>query len=444
MSSVLTAVVARTEMDREMTMKKVALRIMPFVFLCYLVNFLDRTNIGYAALTMNQDLNIGPVMFGWIVGIFFVGYCGSEVPSNLAYHRFGARIWIARIMVTWGLITIFCAFVQSPTQLLVARFLLGVAEGGFSPGMFMYLSGWFPARWRAKAMAIFLIGSPISSVIGGPLSSAILSLHQVGGLKQWQWLFLLEGIPAIVLGVYCFFTLIDKPAKAAWLNEDERIWLTAELQQEQAKIEQHYRMTLFQTLTNSRVLMLALTYLAGLIGLNGVVYWMPQIVKSYGLTNVEVGLVTAIPNLCGAIAMLIWARRSDRTGKRIWHVITASLFGAAGMIVASLMQETTYIIMGLSFALIGAFAFLATFWALPPAFLTGRSAAAGFALILTVGNMSGFVGPLLVGWIKEATHSYSGSFLMLSTFLLGAALLTALFGRRTRLLEDMDKQTGKP
>jgi len=175
-----------------------------------------------------------------------------------------------------------------------------------------------------------------------------------------------------------------------------------------------------------------------------VVYWMPQIVKSYGLTNVEVGLVTAIPNLCGAIAMLIWARRSDRTGKRIWHVITASLFGAAGMIVASLMQETTYIIMGLSFALIGAFAFLATFWALPPAFLTGRSAAAGFALILTVGNMSGFVGPLLVGWIKEATHSYSGSFLMLSTFLLGAALLTALFGRRTRLLEDMDKQTGKP
>src|SRR5450830_63675 len=437
MSSVLTSMVGREQVDRDQTMRKVALRIMPFVFLCYLVNFLDRTNIGYAALTMNQDLGIGPAMFGWIVGIFFIGYCGSEIPSNLAYHRFGARIWIARIMVTWGIVTVLCAFVRSPTELLIARFFLGVAEGGFSPGIFMYLSGWFPARWRAKAMAIFLLGSPISSVIGGPLSSAILSLHQVGGLKQWQWLFLLEGIPAVILGAVCFFTLIDKPAKAKWLNEEEKLWLSGELQQERTKIEQHYHMGLWETFTNSRVLILALTYLAGLIGLNGVLYWMPQIVKSFGVSNVEVGLIVAVPNFFGAIAMVIWARRSDRTGKRIWHVVAACLFGAAGMVLASLMQETAYIIAGLTMALIGAFAFLATFWALPPAFLTGRSAAAGFALILSVGNMSGFVGPLLVGWIKETTKSYSGSFVMLSGFLIGGALLTLLFGRKTRLVEEM-------
>jgi len=240
-----------------------------------------------------------------------------------------------------------------------------------------------------------------------------------------------------LLGIYCFLRLIDKPAKAHWLDEDEKQWLTGELQQEQAKISQHYHMGLWETLTNSRVLLLALTYLAGLIGLNGVVYWMPQIVKSFGVSNVEVGLICAVPNFFGAVAMVIWARRSDQTGKRIWHVVVACLFGAAGMLFASLMQETAYIIAGLTIALVGAFAFLATFWALPPAFLTGRSAAAGFALILSVGNMSGFVGPLLVGWIREASKSYSGSFVMLSGFLIAGAILTLLFGRRTRLVEEI-------
>ncbi|WP_081889516.1 MFS transporter [Caballeronia sordidicola] len=418
--------------SQERTMGKVARRILPFVCFCFLVNYIDRTNISFAALTMNKDLGITPTGFGWMVGVFFIGYCISEIPSNLALQKFGARIWIARIMITWGIMTVVCAFARTPTQLTIARFLLGVAEGGFAPGIFIYLGYWFPAQWRAKAIATFLLGVPLAAVIGGPLSSAILSLHGLGGLKQWQWLFLLEGIPAVALGIFCLFTLKDSPSKATWLSPGEKAWLESELQLERARIETTGHMTLRQSLTDLRVVILSCTYLTGLIGLNGVYYWMPQIVKSLGLSNVEVGLVSAIPNFLGAVAMILWARSSDRTGKRVWHVTATCLLGAVAMAASSLAHDGIFIMIGLTVALIGAFGFLATFWALPSTFLTGRAAAGGFGLILSIGNSSGFFGPYLVGWLKQTTPGYSGSLLALSGFLLLAAMLTMAFGRSVR------------
>ncbi|ASL48785.1 Putative tartrate transporter (plasmid) [Burkholderia sp. AD24] len=420
------------EIDHERTMGKVSLRILPFVCMCFLVSYIDRTNVSFAALTMNRDLGISPTAFGWIVGAFFIGYCLSEIPSNLALQKFGARIWIARIMITWGVMTVVCSVSRTPTQLMVARFLLGVAEGGFAPGIFIYLGYWFPARWRAKAIATFLLGVPLAAVIGGPLSSAILSLNGIGGMKQWQWLFLLEGIPAVSLGVLCFFTLLDSPKQASWLREHEKKWIETELQRERAAIEAAGHMSLRQSLTDARVLVLSLTYLTGLIGLNGVYYWMPQIVKSLGLSDVTVGLVCAVPNLLGAVAMVLWARSSDRTGKRVWHVTATCLLGAAAMALSSLAHHGVLVMLGLSVALIGAFGFLATFWALPQTFLTGRAAAGGFGLILSIGNSSGFFGPYLVGWLKQTTHGYSGSLLWLSAFLLTAAILTQIFGASVR------------
>jgi MFS transporter, ACS family, tartrate transporter len=418
--------------DRERTMAKVSLRILPFVCMCFLVSYIDRTNVSFAALTMNRDLGISPTLFGWVVGAFFIGYCLSEIPSNLALQKFGARIWIARIMITWGIMTAVCSLARTPTQLMVARFLLGVAEGGFAPGIFIYLSYWFPARWRAKAVATFLLGVPLAAVIGGPLSSAILSLNGVGGMKQWQWLFLLEGIPAVLLGAVCLFTLLDSPKKADWLSDDEKRWIETELQRERAAIEAAGHLSLRQSLTDARVLVLSLTYLTGLIGLNGVYYWMPQIVKSLGLNDVTVGLVCAVPNLLGAIAMVLWARSSDRTGKRVWHVTATCQLGAAAMALSSLAHNGVLVMLGLSVALIGAFGFLATFWALPQTFLTGRAAAGGFGLILSVGNSAGFFGPYLVGWLKQTTPGYSGSLLWLSGFLLVTAILTQIFGASVR------------
>lgn len=413
-------------------MAKVSWRILPFVCMCFLVSYIDRTNVSFAALTMNRDLGISPTAFGWIVGAFFIGYCLSEIPSNLALQKFGARIWIARIMITWGIMTVVCSLSRTPGQLMVARFFLGVAEGGFAPGIFIYLGYWFPARWRAKAIATFLLGVPLAAVIGGPLSSAILSLNGIGGMKQWQWLFLLEGIPAVILGALCLFTLLDSPQKATWLSEDEKRWIEAELQSERAAIESVGHMSLRQSLTDVRVLVLSLTYLTGLIGLNGVYYWMPQIVKSLGLSDVTVGLVCAVPNLLGAVAMVLWARSSDRTGKRVWHVSATCLVGAAAMALSSLTHHGVLVMLGLSVALIGAFGFLATFWALPQTFLTGRAAAGGFGLILSIGNSSGFFGPYLVGWLKQTTPGYSGSLQWLSAFLLIAALLTLIFGASLR------------
>jgi MFS transporter, ACS family, tartrate transporter len=412
------------------TMARISWRILPFVCFCFLVNYIDRTNVSFAALTMNHDLGISPTGFGWIVGAFFFGYCISEIPSNLALQKFGARVWIAIVMISWGVMTMVCAAARTPSEMMVARFLLGIAEGGFAPAIFIHLGNWFPSRWRAKAIATFLLGVPLAAVIGGPLSGTILMLSHTGGLKAWQWLFVLEGLPALVLGGVCLMTLLDSPSKATWLSDTEKAWLLAELREERAAIEAAGHLTLLQALTDFRVVVLSLTYLTGLIGLNGVYYWMPQILKSFGLDNVTVGFVSAVPNLVSAIGMLLWARSSDRTGKRVTHVVATCLVGAAALAVSGALNDRLLVMVGLTFALIGGFGFLATFWALPSTFLTGRAAAGGFGLILSIGNSSGFFGPYLVGLIKESTRDYNGSLCALSGFLLLAALLTLLFARK--------------
>ncbi|MBN4666962.1 MFS transporter [Pandoraea nosoerga] len=417
------------------TMTKVGWRILPFLCICFLVNYIDRTNVSFAALTMNRDLGLTPTGFGWIVGAFFFGYCISEIPSNLALQKFGARRWLATIMIAWGFMTMVCALARTPAELMAARFLLGVAEGGFSPAVFIYLAQWFPSRWRAKAIATFLLGVPLAAVFGGPLSGAILSLSGVAGLKHWQWLFLLEGVPALVLGALCLRMLIDSPTKAAWLNADEKAWIESELRAERLEIESAGHMTLGQSLTDFRVIVLSLTYLTGLIGLNGVYYWMPQILKSFGLDTVTVGLVSAIPNFVSAVGMVLWARSSDRTGQRVGHVVATCLLGAAALAVSSAFSDPRVLMVGLTVALIGGFGFLATFWAVPSTFLTGRAAAGGFGLILSIGNSSGFFGPYIVGWLREETHGYGGSFLALSGFLIAAVLLSLTFVRRARALE---------
>ena len=423
---------ARSTVSPDRTMTKVGWRILPFVCFCFLVNYIDRTNVSFAALTMNRDLGISPTLFGWIVGAFFFGYCLSEIPSNLALQRFGARRWIAFIMVVWGVLTMICAAARTPHELMAARFVLGLAEGGFAPGIFIYLSDWFPARWRAKAIATFLLGVPMAAVIGGPLSASILSLNGTGGLKAWQWLFILEGVPAIGLGIFCVATLIDSPERASWLSRQEKAWITAELATERLAIEAAGHMTLLQSLTDLRVVILAMTYLTGLIGLNGVYYWLPQILKSFGLSTVTVGFVSAIPNFVSAIGMVLWARSSDRTGKRVAHVVATCLVGASALVLSGLFEARILVMTGLGVALIGGFGFLATFWALPSTFLTGRAAAGGFGLILSIGNSSGFFGPYIVGWIKEATRGYNGSLMVLAGFLVVAALLTLTFARTGR------------
>ncbi len=385
--------------------RKVRQRLIPFLILCYFVSYLDRVNIGFAALTMNADLGIGPQAFGFIAGIFFLGYCLFEVPSNVMLARFGARVWIARIMITWGLVSMAMAFVTGPLSLAVARFLLGVAEAGFFPGIIFYLTRWVPAGDRARTVSAFMVAVPVSAVIGAPLSGWILDAFQnAGGLKGWQWLFILEALPAVLLGVTAYFFLDDKPEEARWLTTDERAALAqkiADEDQAKAKAAAH-GMTLRDALTGTRVLSLGLVYFGIVSGLYALTFWTPQIVKAFGFSNMQTGLITAVPFLAGALIMTAWGRNSDRTGERVWHVALPSFLGALGLIAGSLVSEPAFALLALTVAALGIFAALPTFWTLPTALLSGTAAAAGIALINSIGNIGGFAGPYVVGWLKGA------------------------------------------
>ena len=338
-------------------------------------------------------------------------------------------------MITRGLITMATFMVRNVTQYSIARFLLGVAEAGFTPGVFLYLTGWVPAHWRAKALAAFLVGIPVSTVGGGPLASALLGMHQAGGLKGWQWLFLVEGGLAVVLGVMCLFILIDTPEKAPWLDSREKAVLTAALSREQSSIEAgHGTLTLGQALSNPSVLLLAFINFCSIVGLFGISFWLPQIMKGMALSTTAIGFVTAGVGVVGGIGMVLWARRSDRTGERVWHVSACCLLAGLGLAASSLFSAPLYALLALTLAVTGAYAFQATFQAIPPSFLIGRAAAGGIALIISTGNPGGFVGPYLVGWIRDATQSFSAPLLTLAAFPLLAAMLIPLFGRSVKLV----------
>jgi len=409
------------------TMRKVSLRLIPFLILCYFVAYLDRTNVGFAALTMRQDLNISATAYGLGAGIFFLSYFVFEVPSNLALERFGARKWIARIMFTWGLLSGCMAFIGSEWSFYIVRLLLGAAEAGFFPGIIFYLTLWFPSMYRARIVGYFMAAIPGSSVFGAPLSSALLYLDGIGGLKGWQWMFILEALPAVILSLVVLRFLTDRPAEAHWLQPEERTWLADQLEAERLQRVAARHFTVGQALTNGRVLALAFVYFGAVATNYGIGFWLPQIVQDFGgLSKFQVGLITAIPYAVGLFGMIWWGRRSDAKMERKGHAAFA--LGVAGVfiILSTAFSSPTLKMLCLSVAGFGVFAALPVFWTFPTAFLSGAAAAAGIAIINALGNLAGFAGPSAMGFIKDATGSFSGGLLFIAACGLAAMVIVLL------------------
>jgi ACS family tartrate transporter-like MFS transporter len=419
---------------------KVNRRLVPFLILCYFVAYLDRVNVGFAALTMNKDLGFSATVFGWGAGIFFIGYFIFEVPSNVALERFGARRWIARIMLSWGVLSTAMALIWNDVSFLVLRFLFGIAEAGFFPGIILFLTFWFPATYRARIVGNFMAAIPVSSVIGAPLSGWVLGLNGVLGLAGWQWIFIIEGVPAILLSAVVLLYLTDGPAQASWLAPEERAWLIGRLAQERREREAIVHFTFWKALASPRVLLLGLVYF-GIVAANyGTSFWLPQIVKGFGITNLETGFVTAIPYLAGTVAMVWWGRRSDRARERKWHCAAPILIAAAGLALATTAGTPSLEMAALTLAAIGIFAALPCFWTLPTALLTGTAAAGGIALINSIGNLAGFVGPYGMGYIKDATGSFGAGLLFIAAIAFASFLLVLALGHDPKLEASSARQ----
>ncbi|WP_034852539.1 MFS transporter [Inquilinus limosus] len=413
-------------------LRKITYRITPFIMLLYFIAYLDRVNIGFASLTMNQDLGFSPAVFGFGAGIFFLGYFLFEVPSNLILHKVGARIWIARVMVTWGLVSAAMAFVQGPTSFYILRFLLGAAEAGFFPGIILYLSYWFPAHRRAGVTALFMAAVPISSALGSPISGALLEMHGLFGLAGWQWMFLLEALPAVVLGVVVLFHMTDRPEKASWLTAEERHWLVTTMRAEQAAKSGTASHSLWRGLADVRVIALALVYFGTSAGLYTLGIWAPQIIKEFGLGSLQVGFLNAIPPTLAVVGMVLWARRSDQTGERKWHVVAACLLASAGLVFAGFAATVAAVLIALTLVNIGISASKPPLWSMPTTFLSGSAAAVGIATINSIGNLGGFVGPAMIGWIKGQTGSFAGGLYFVAGLLVLSAAITLLVARPRR------------
>ena len=402
-------------------------RLIPFMFLLYIVAYLDRINIGFAALQMNRDLGFSDAVYGLGAGIFFIGYVIFEVPSNLILHRVGARRWIARIMISWGLVSAGMMFVESVAVFYAMRFLLGVTEAGFFPGMLLYLTRWFPLRERARAVASFMTATAVAGLIGGPVSGALLTLDGTWGLAGWQWLFLLEGLPAVALGFVVWRYLTEGPEDAAWLPEEERAWLVDRLRTERLTTEAQERYSVGKALTSPRIWALGSLYFLLVTAMYGVAFWLPQIVRNLsGLGDFAVGLLSAVPYLLAALCMVPFAKHSDATGERRWHVAAAAAFGATAMVGSALVGSPTFALLLISCTAIGIWSALGPTWALPMSVLTGPAAAAGLALINSIGNVGGFVGPSLVGFAREATGSFVGGLYVIAAALFAAAVVALM------------------
>lgn len=418
------------EMDLEKrTLRKITWRIVPFIMLLYFVAYIDRVNIGFASLTMRTDLGFSASILGFGAGIFFWGYFLCEVPSNIILHKVGARMWIARVMVTWGIISAAMAFVKGPTSFYIIRFLLGAAEAGFFPGIILYLSYWFPARHRAGVVAFFMAAAPLSTALGSPLSAALLEMNGVMGLHGWQWMFILEAIPALILGVVVFFYMTDKPEKAKWLKDDERTWLVNVMNDEAAKRSTTAKHGIISGLTNPRVLALSLIYFGTSAGLYTLGIWAPQIIKQLGVSSMTVGVLNAIPPVVSVIAMIFWSRHSDRTGERTWHVALACVAAAVGLSIAAVANSVVGLIAALTLVNIGISCAKPPLWTMPTMFLSGAAVATGIATINSIGNLGGFAGPAMIGWVKDQTGSYAGGLYFVAGLLLLSAVLTLLLAR---------------
>ncbi|HMO31182.1 MFS transporter [Enterovirga sp.] len=420
-----------SELERR-TLRKISWRIVPFIMLLYFIAYIDRVNIGFAALTMNKDLGFSSAVFGFGAGVFFLGYFLFEVPSNIILHKVGARIWIARVMVTWGLLSGAFAFIQGETSFYILRFLLGVAEAGFFPGIILYLSYWFPARRRAQVVSMFMAAAPISTVLGSPLSSALLEMHGIGGLKGWQWMFLMEAVPAVLLGIVVFFYLTDRPEKARWLADDERDWLVATMNAENAAKGAKEHHSIWKGLTDLRVLALALIYFGTSAGLYTLGIWAPQIIREFGLSTMMVGFLNAVPPTIAIVAMILWARNSDRTGERTWHVVIACLVAALGLALAGVAGSVIAVVAALTLVNIGISSAKPPLWSMPTMFLSGGAAATGIATINSIGNLGGFVGPSVIGWVKTTTGSFLGGLYVVAGLLCFSAILTLVLAGSQR------------
>lgn len=396
------------------------------IMIGYCLAYIDRANISFAALTMNKDIGLSAYLYGWGAGIFFFGYFLFEVPSNVVMHRTGARRWIARIMITWGIVSACTAFVTGPISFMIIRFVLGVAEAGFFPGIILYFTYWYPAKYRARAVSALILAQPIANGLAFIASGLILEMDGTLGLHGWQWIFILEALPTIVLSGVWLKTMSDGPATADWLDADQKRWILSELDAEQRSVESHGPHSLLKALADRRVLVLALIYLFGLISNYGITFFLPQIVKGIGLSNIATGFLSASPYLLGMLGLMLWGWSSDRTGERKWHLVAASVVGFVGLAWAGAWGASYLGLLGIGIATVGIYGARAAFWPIPSTFLTGTAAAGGIALINATGNLGGYVGPFVVGWIKETTNSFEWGLYFLGSCSLAAGFLTLL------------------
>jgi ACS family tartrate transporter-like MFS transporter len=405
--------------------RKCAWRLIPFMGLLYVVNFLDRVNVSFAALAMNRDIGLSAHAYGVGAGVFFIGYFFFEVPSNVILEKVGARLWIFRIMLSWGLISMATAWARDPWSFAALRFLLGLCEAGFFPGMMLYLTYWFPASTRGQFNALFLSAILVANIIGGPLSGLILTrTGGLGGLHGWQWLFVIEGLPSCILAFAVLRFLPDRPARAAWLDAREKDIVTAALARDAVP---HGRLR--DCLADWRIWVLAFADLGIITALYGIGLWLPQIIKALGFSDIETGFVVALPYLVTVFAMILWAQRSDRNGERIWHVAWPALFGAAGLIASAMLGGSLWSVATLTIACVGIYAALVVFWTLPQSFLGGTAAAGAIALVNSIANLGGFFGPTIAGYLKEATGGYGLAMDVFASGLIATAVVVLMLGR---------------
>ncbi|MFJ9558444.1 MFS transporter [Streptomyces fuscichromogenes] len=409
------------------------LRLIPLLALLFFVNYLDRTNIGVAALTMNDDLGLTATMFGFAAGLFSIPYALLEIPSNLLLDRYGARKWLARIMVSWGIVMLATGFVNSPATMYIARFMLGVTEAGFYPGVVLYMTRWFPLKYRATAMTLFGLGNPLALALGGPLSTAVLHMPTIWGRADWQMLFIVEGIPAILLGIYVFCRLPERPNDVGWLTGDEKGWLEGQLRAEAEKHGARSVHKVREVFRNLPVIALTVAKFCVIFAQLGVTLWLPQIIKVMGkLSTLQTGLVSGLPFLVGGIASVIVGRHSDRTGERTYHIAVPALVGCLGFVLAGVSGNLALGAIGITLGAAGIWVCNTVAWVLPGRYLSGAALAAGIACINGLGNLGGFFGPYIIGWLKSATGGFQGALVVLGCALALDAVIIILLGRSYR------------
>lgn len=403
-------------------MRAVMLRIMPFIMLCYFVAYLDRTNVGFAALQMNKALHLSQAQFGFGAGLFFLTYCICEIPSNLLLYRFGARSWLARIMFTWGICATGMALISSDLSFYIVRALLGAAEAGFQPGVLFFMTLWFPEAYRGRVLGLFFAAIPVSGIIGAPISGYLLTLDGLGGLAGWQWLYILEGLPAIVLAPVVYAYLRNSPAEVKWLPAESRAWLVAKLNSERKQREEKRTYSILQALTNGSVWFLALIYFTNVCLNNAIATFLPQIVKGFGVSNLQTGFIAAIPSVVALISVIWLGLRSDRRAERYGHAAFANFVGGAALLASALIQDPVARVAALSLALAGTLSFAGVFWTIPSGFLSGASAAGGLAAISAVGIIGGFVAPWFIGYLKDVTGDFRWGMGIVGAIAIAAAL----------------------